>query len=188
MPTGSRAIERVPGCPGSCHQSWTPGLLGRRSGSKKASNTPGRDDCVKKGGGLFPSSKCWAGSRPDPTRGRGLRERSQHLWAAADGSGRHRSAALRGACAVSVLAATVAGKRLTQCSAASSAHTIAGTPQESPSQTIPVLADLAALRALELDSPCGRGTKTGIEISPVKETPGGPQKRNAGFDSHFSLP
>lgn len=128
-------------------------------------------------------------SRPDP-RPRIERKIAAFMGGrlAADGSGRHRSAALRGACAVSVLAATVAGKRLTQCSAASSAHTIAGTPQESPSQTIPVLADLAALRALELDCPCGRRTKTGIEISPVKETPGGPQKRNAGFDSHFSLP
>ena len=55
-----------------------------------------------KGGDLFPLF--WlggAGSRPRP-RGRGLRERSQPLWAAADGGG---APPLRRARAASVLAA-----------------------------------------------------------------------------------
>jgi len=137
-----------------------------------------------------------------PTRCRGLRERSQPLWVAADGSG----APPLCCAAVSVRAATVAGKgdpaplgfllmvRLHSAASSSArpgAHTIPGTPQESPSvHRLFESSQISPRFAPQNWPPHVGGIKAGIEISPDKEIPC-PKKSNAGnvgeggLDSHF---
>jgi hypothetical protein len=80
-----------------------------------------------------------------------------------------------------------AGGQIAQCSLVLRLPTVfRGTPQESPSQIIRAgraLADLAALRASELASPCGRNQSRNRNFfSPDKEIPSPPTQKNATLD------